>query len=367
KRILVTGATGHIGSQVVAQLRGTGCRVRALSRNPQSANLPRDIEVASGDLAMADTLDACLSGVDAVFLVWLAPLAAAAPALASIASHVERIVLLTSPHRTAHPFFQQPNALRIVHAGVDQLVEASGRQWTILRPGPFAINCRNWWAPQIKSGDVVRWCHADAATAPVHERDVAAVAVRALGDEGHHGREYVRTGPASLTQRQQVEIIGDAIGRPLSFMELSRQSARDMMTAMMSDAVADMLLDAYGAAVDLPAYVTSTIADVTGAFPRSFRQWAVDHADDFRTRSRPPAEPMPGEHAHGAEADDQRAEPDDARAGERRDGAQRDRDLKQRDGVRETAMPNQQMIGLRRFLIPRVLLLAGLLLNLLLL
>jgi uncharacterized protein YbjT (DUF2867 family) len=284
KGILVTGATGHIGSEVVSQLRRTGCRIRAMSRNPRSANLPPDVEIVGGDLSSPDTLDACLNGIDSVFLVWIAPLAAAAPAIERIAAHARQIVLLTSPHRTPHPFFQQPNALRVVHTRVEQLIEASGLRWTFLRPGPFAINCRNWWAPQIRNGDVVRWFSADAATAPVHEGDIAAVAVRALGGEDHDGREHVLTGPVSLTQCEQVQIIGDAIGRPLRFEELPRESAREQMLAMtFPPPVADMLLDAYEAAVGQPALVTSTVLQVTGTPARSFRDWALDHAADFAT------------------------------------------------------------------------------------
>ena len=281
KRVLVTGATGNVGRQVVAQLRGTSCRIRAVSRSPQSANLPHDVEVVRGDLSAPDTLDPCLEGVDAVFLVWVAPFAAAAPALERIASRVERLVLLTSPHRTPHPFFQQPNVLRSVHAGIEQLVEASGVAWTFLRPGAFALNCRNWWAPQIKNGDVVRWFYAAAATAPIDERDIAAVAVRALCDEGHAGREYVLTGPESLTQREQVDIIGSAIGRPLRFEELSPESARRELLTMMPPSIADMLLSAYAAAVDRPAFVTTTVADVSGVPARTFHEWTVDHATAF--------------------------------------------------------------------------------------
>src|SRR4029453_10114373 len=157
KRILVTGATGNIGRQVVAQLGATDCRIRALSPNPKSAHLPDDAEVVRGDLAAPETLDECLDGVDAVFLVWLAPFAAVPAALERIAAPAGRIVLLTSPHRTAHPFFQQPNALRAVHAGLERLIESSGMRWTFLRPGAFAINSLAWGAPQIRNGDVVRW------------------------------------------------------------------------------------------------------------------------------------------------------------------------------------------------------------------
>jgi uncharacterized protein YbjT (DUF2867 family) len=282
KRVLVTGATGHIGSEVVSQLRGTGCQVHAMSRNPCAASLPADIDLVRGDLSAPDTLDACLDGVDSVFLVWMAPLAAAEPALQRIAAHARQIVLLTSPHRTPHPFFEQPNGLRAIHAGVEQLIEASGLRWTFLRPGPFAINSREWWGRQLGEGDVVRWFYGDAETAPVHERDIAAVAVRALCGDGHDGREYVLTGPASLTQREQVQIIGGVVGRTLRFEELARESARALMLSMMfPPPAADMLLDAYAAAVGQPALVSSTVLEVTGSPARSFRDWALDHAGDF--------------------------------------------------------------------------------------
>src|SRR5262249_15833429 len=176
--------------QVVDELRDAGSRVRAMSRSPHTAGLPGDVEVVRGDLTEPGTLDACLDDVDAVFLVWMAPLGAAAAAVERSAAHAGRVGLLTSPHRTPHPFFQQPNALRAVHAGVEQAIEASRLQWTFLRPHVFALNCLNWWAAQIKNGDVVRWFHADAATAPIHERDLAAAAARALCDEGHAGKEY---------------------------------------------------------------------------------------------------------------------------------------------------------------------------------
>jgi len=285
KSILVTGATGNVGRALVAQLRAAGRGVRALTRHPQSANLPGDVEVVAGDLSAPGTLDACLDGIDDVFLVWVAPFNAAGAAVDRIASSAKRVVLLSSPHRTDHPFFQQPNGLRAVHAGVEQLIEASGLRWTVMRPGAFARNSSNWWGPQIANGDVVRWFYADAETAPIHERDIAASAARVLCEEGHDGRDYVLTGPESLTQRQQVEIIGDAIGRPLRFEELSPEAARNQLLALWPPAIADMLLRAYAAAVNRPAFVTSTVGELTGKSAATFRQWAGDHVQDFLPRS----------------------------------------------------------------------------------
>src|SRR5262245_65014455 len=108
-RILITGATGNVGAQVVSQLLAAGLQVRALVRNRQGASLPPQVEVAPGDLTAPDTLDKCLDGIDTVFLVWVAPAEAAPPALERIAKCVRRIVFLSAPLKTAHPLFQQPN------------------------------------------------------------------------------------------------------------------------------------------------------------------------------------------------------------------------------------------------------------------
>ena len=109
------------------------------------------------------------------------PRASVCAAMERIVKRVQRIVFLSSPHKTAHPLFQgaQPNPVTALHTEIERLIENSGRQWTFLRPGMFASNARSWWAPQIRTGgDVVRWPYAAAPTAPIHERDIAAVAVR---------------------------------------------------------------------------------------------------------------------------------------------------------------------------------------------
>jgi uncharacterized protein YbjT (DUF2867 family) len=156
-RILITGATGNLGGQVLSQLMTAGAEVRALVRNPEAARFLRQVEVVRGDLTLPETLDACLDGVQSVFLVWTASPATAGAVLERIAKGAKRIVFLTAPLKTAHPFFQQPNPLRAMVERIERLIETSGLDWTFLRPGMFAGNARHWWAPQIRAGDVVRW------------------------------------------------------------------------------------------------------------------------------------------------------------------------------------------------------------------
>jgi len=282
KRIFVIGATGAVGRQVVSQLIAANVRVRALARNPDSANLPAQVEIVRGDLTIPDTLDRSLDGVDAVFLVWTAPATAVSPALARIVKRVPRVVFLSAPHQTPHPLFQQPNPVATLHKEIERLIEASGLQWTFLRPGMFAANALLWWAPQIRAGNVVRWPYAEAPTAPIHERDIAAVAARILCEEGHSGKDYVLTGPQSLSHSEQVSIIGAVIGRSLRFEEISPEEARTELLTVGPLPAINMLLNAWAAAIGLPAFVTSAVADITGTPARTFRDWVIDHYDEFR-------------------------------------------------------------------------------------
>src|SRR5437763_14343550 len=122
-RILVIAATGRVGREVLAQLPAMGVRARALVRDPRTADLPANVDVVRGDLTLPETLDECLDGIDAVFLVWTAPPATIAPALERIAKYARRIVFLSAPLKTAHPFFQQPNPLRALAEQIERLIE----------------------------------------------------------------------------------------------------------------------------------------------------------------------------------------------------------------------------------------------------
>jgi uncharacterized protein YbjT (DUF2867 family) len=283
--ILVIGATGRVGRLVVDELLRAGAAVRALTRRPEHAALPPGVEVVAGDLTVPVSLDTALEGTVAVFLLWTAAAATAPAVVARLAAHPSptprRVVYLSSPHQTPHPFFQQPNAMRGLHIEIERLLATTGLGVTVIRPGMFASNARHWWAPQIKKGDVVRWPYADAETAPIDERDIAAVAARALLDARHAGGDFVLTGPESLSQAAQVRAIGDAIGRPLQLEELSPDEFRREPAATLPSAVTEMLLGAWQATLGRPAFVTSAIQEITGSPPRSFYQWAVDHASAF--------------------------------------------------------------------------------------
>jgi len=284
KRILVIGGTGNVGSKTITKLLPAGVTVRAMVRNPETVTFPTQVEVIAGDLTLPHTLKKCLEDVEAVFLVWTAPAEAVAPALQLITSNVKRIVFLSAPIYTPHPFFQAsiPNPISVLHEKVEQQIKASGVKYTFLRPGMLASNSIAWWAPQMRAGDLIRWPYLNAPTAPIDEFDVASVAIHTLLENGHEGAEYVLTGPESLTQFEQLSAIGQAIGRKLGIEEISQKEAKSVWQPTWPAFAKDMLLKSWAAALGQSAYVSNTVEEVTGRSPRTFSQWAYDNAAAFQ-------------------------------------------------------------------------------------
>jgi uncharacterized protein YbjT (DUF2867 family) len=278
--ILVTGATGNVGREVVKLLLGNGQKVVAVTRNPTTAALPDGARVVSGDPSRPETLASALDGVETIFLSPRAIGDAAAKLLAlAVKQGVHRAVLLSAvtveDGGGYRHFADQFKA-------IEDAVKASGLQWTILRCTDFASNTRAW-APQIRSNAIVRGAYGDAATSTIHERDIAAVAVRALVDASHVGHTYVLTGPQSLTQREKVRKIGEAIGRELSWEEISPQQVREGMIAQGVPAdVPDRMLGYLADRVQQPGPSSDTVAQILGRPALTFADWAAEHAADFR-------------------------------------------------------------------------------------
>ncbi len=221
--ILVTGATGTVGREVVDLLLAGGAKVAAVTRDPSRADLPEGADVVAGDPSRPPTLATTLRGAEALFLNPATVGTSAAELLELAAGQgVERVVMLSG---AVLDLETGDDPLAANFKLVEDAIKASGLEWTFLRAGEFAANGLNW-APQIRATGVVRDAYGDASTSPIHERDIAAVGVRALTDPGHAGRTYALHGAASITRRERVGLIGEAIGRPLTSEEVTHAQAR---------------------------------------------------------------------------------------------------------------------------------------------
>ena len=280
-RILVTGATGKVGGSVVARLHAAGVPVRALVRG--AADLPEGVQAVRGDLGDPASLGAALEGVDAVFLVWpFLSADGAADVIDAIGKHARRVVYLSSAGVGSQAEEEPGEAITLFHTELERLIEASGLEWTALRPTGFASNALGW-AEEIRTTGVVRAPMAALARPLIHEADTAAVAVRALTTDTLIGARPLLTGPELVTQERQVALIGEAIGRPLRFDETTLDEAAERMRAAGWPAdLVDAVLPAQAKMIDNPEPVNDEVERLTGTPARSFRAWAQDHAADFR-------------------------------------------------------------------------------------
>ncbi|MEU7324476.1 NAD(P)H-binding protein [Streptomyces griseoviridis] len=282
---LVIGATGNVGPNVVRQLIGEGVTTRALllPDDPRAGRLPAEgVEIFHGDLADPDSLLPALEGVDAVLLMWpffTLDVETAPAVLAHIERHARRVVFVSSIG--VHIGYE--HADNNCHAYLEQLIEKTGLAWTFLQTTGFTANARLSYAAQIKATGVVRSPYGAAARSSIHEEDVAAVAVRALTGGDLAGRRLVVTGPEVLTQVEQVRIIGELIGRELSWQDVPAEAALNAMVgAGWPPAYASGALDYFSQLTEEPELVTTTVEEVIGRPPRTFREWAAEFADDFR-------------------------------------------------------------------------------------
>ncbi|MFD9697896.1 SDR family oxidoreductase [Lentzea sp. NPDC059081] len=276
--VLVTGATGNVGRLVAAGLTGP---VRAMTRDPGKTRFPSRVEVVRGDLD--DPASIPFDGVEKLYL-FAHPRTAEEVVDRAVRAGVRRIVTLSSGAVT-HGYDQSH------HLPVERAVEASGAEWTHLRPGEFAANKIDLWGPSIREDGTIVHPWPDAVGQPIHEADIADVAVRVLEEDGHTGRAYDLTGPAPITQRDMARAIGEAIGRQPTFRDVTAEETLAYYVSVgWPEEIARYVLGLAGYEGgdpdDFSGYeytVSPVYEELTGRPYRTFARWARDHAADFRS------------------------------------------------------------------------------------
>ncbi|WP_433565765.1 NAD(P)H-binding protein [Nocardia sp. CA-151230] len=278
--IVITGATGVVGRETIQLLLESGQQVTAVSRNPQRAALPAGVSVVGGDPSDPRSLGPVWDGAEAVLISPRAVGAAVADLLAAAAAAGVRRAVVVSALTVQYPA-GEPRFADGFRAA-EQAAQNSGLDWTALRCADFDANTLAW-APQIRATGTVRGAYAEAATSPIHQRDIAAVAVRALTESGHGGRAYVLTGPESLDQRDKVHILGKALGADLSFVEVAPDQVRAALLAQgLPEEVPARLLGSLADYARTPGPTTGTVAELLGRPALTFAQWADENTSAFQ-------------------------------------------------------------------------------------
>jgi uncharacterized protein YbjT (DUF2867 family) len=279
--ILVTGATGTVGREVVGLLLAEGEKVRALSRDPSKAKFDAKVEVVAGELGTPESLDKAVMGAESVFSLGLGPqlgvwernLAEAAEK-AGVRHIVKLSVLGAGSGRR--------NAIIEWHEAGEKAIQDSGLPWTFVRPGSFMSNSL-LWAPTIKTAGKVYSNFGDGKLPPIHPRDIAAVAVKALTLWGHDGEAYSVVGPELLSVADQVRILSEVVGRPIQHVPITDDAAREgMLKSGMPTKLVDSLVGvgefvrSGGAAKLVP-----DAERVLGRKLHTFADWARENAHAF--------------------------------------------------------------------------------------
>lgn len=281
--ILITGATGKSGREIALQLAQTGAQVRALVRDPQKARWLAELpntELVQGDLSKPETLPAAFAGSERALLL-------PAPAPSSVAeqsnfikaaaqARVRHVVKFSAVGADANA----PEGFAMWHGRGEEELKASGLSYTMLRPALFMQEILNTWGGQ----QTIYLPLNDARQAPVDTRDIAAVAVKTLTEDGHAGRTYEITGPESLTFTEIAAQISAATERAVNYAPITFEQYRQALVSYnLPPWLVDAIIDLYERlAAGLGAQVTNVVRDVTGREPTSFATFAREHAAQFR-------------------------------------------------------------------------------------
>lgn len=284
EKILVTGATGKVGRELVKLLLADGVEVKAATRSPElAANLfGPGAEVVELDYDVTATWDEAVQWADRVFLVpppfdprgdeRLVPFLDWA-----VQSGARHVVLLSAMGIEARE--------RLALRRTEQRVEQTGVEWTFLRPNIYMQNfARGFVARGIRDDGLIRLPVSDAPVSFVDGRDVAAVAARVLDGDAHFGRSYTLTGPEALDHDQVADAISRAAGREIRYEAISAAEMREILNqegwpAEQADTFAGLL-----AAIreGRRSDVTGDVEAITGSAPTPFARFAAENADAWR-------------------------------------------------------------------------------------
>ncbi|MFC5825905.1 NAD(P)H-binding protein [Nonomuraea insulae] len=271
--IVVTGSTGNVGQPLVRALVAAGEEVTGVSRgvSPQ----PAGVRHHQADLARPESLRPALRGAEALFLLTSADFMANGD-LGEVLSvvreaGVRRVVLLSS----------QGVGTRRHPSDLEDAVKRSGLDWTMVRPGNFASNAFQW-ADSVRTERVVSAPFGDVALAAVDPADIAEVAAVALREPGHEGGVYTLTGPVPISPREQAAAIGDVLGEPVRFVELSRAEARSRMLTYMPELVVEATLGVLGSPSAEEQQVSPDVERVLGRPARPFAEWVERNVAAFK-------------------------------------------------------------------------------------
>jgi uncharacterized protein YbjT (DUF2867 family) len=279
---LITGATGDVGSRVVALLLQRGERPRIFVRDREKAltRFGATVDIFVGDLADSAALKAALRGIDKLFLVNSGPELPArdkAAAKAAKAAGVKHLVKLSSMD------VEQGLAIGAWHEQGEAAIRASGIPFTFVQPSGFMSNLLAW-ATSIRIERLVCSSTGDGERAFIHSDDIAAVAVNALTAGDHFGESLPITGPEALGFSEVTAKIGLAIGRQLTFRPISDEEARQRYSAISgSEPETEAHVSLWRAIREgrLGA-VTDTVERILGRKPIGLDQWVAENAAAFR-------------------------------------------------------------------------------------
>lgn len=271
--IVVAGATGNVGRELVRQLVEKDVPVRALTRDPARSAVPPGATAVAGDLTDPPTMAPALTGATALFV-----LSGYSPEVFTEARRagVARVVLMSGSSAETG---DRSNAVAAYMIETEEALRASGVPWTILRPRTFMSNTLQW-VVQVREG-VVRAPWPDVAVATVAPADIAAVAAVALTTPGHESREYPVTGPEALRPGDRVRLLGEALGRRLRYEPQPDDDARAEMGTQMPQPYVDAFFSFFTDGKLDESQVLPTVAEVTGRPPTTFMEWARTNAHRF--------------------------------------------------------------------------------------